>query len=85
MENELMDTASEMESELGDLHRALDDATELLAAFLSSARGGELPPAFIINATDQIIDRVAEWRSIVFRTRAALYEGERKLSKLALH
>ena len=84
MENELMDTANEIESELGDLHRALDEATELLAAFLSFARDGELPPDILINATDRVIDRVAEWRSIISRTQAP-QQTIRAISKCTVH
>lgn len=80
-----METASETEAELSDLHRALDDATELLAVFLSCARGKELPPALLIDSTDKVIDRVAEWRSIISRTKAIQFEAREVMLKSALH
>ena len=52
------------ESGMGDLHRALDDAMEFLAAYLSYARGNEVPPKCLIDATNKAIDRVAQWRQV---------------------
>ena len=56
-----MDADHDAESGMGDLHRALDDAMEFLAAYLSYARGKEVPPKCLIDATDKAIDRVAQW------------------------
>ena len=52
------------ESVMDDLHRALDDAMEFLSAYLSYARGSEVPPKYLVDATDKAIDRVAEWRQV---------------------
>ncbi len=64
-----MESDQDDESGMGDLHRALDDAMEFLAAYLSYARGNEVPPDFLIDATDKAIDRVAQWRQV---TRSAV-------------
>ena len=85
MENPLMETARETEVELSSLHRALDDATELLAAFLSCARGNELPPAILIDAADEAIDQVAQWRLIISRTKALLNERHGAMPKSMFH
>lgn len=57
----VMESDQDDESGMGDLHRALDDAMEFLAAYLSYARGNEVPPECLIDATDKAIDRVAQW------------------------
>ena len=85
IENPLMETAKEIEGDLGDLHRALDDATELLAAFLSCARGNELPPAILIDAADEAIGQVAQWRLIISRTKALLNERHGAMPKSMFH
>lgn len=48
---------------LKDLHRTIDQATELLAAFVSLARSNELPPANIVELADQVTQDLAEWRA----------------------
>ena len=57
-----MESDHENESGMGALHRALDDAMEFLAVYLSYARGNEVPPECLIDATDKAIDHVAQWR-----------------------
>ena len=64
-----MESDQDDESGMGDLHRALDDAMEFLAAYLSYARGNEVPPECLTNATDKAIDRVVQWRQV---TRSAV-------------
>ena len=68
---EVLATELDQDDECGmsDLHRALDDAMEFLAAYLSYARGNEVPPECLIDATDEAIDRVAQWRQV---TRGAV-------------
>ena len=60
----VMESDQDDESGMGDLHRALDDAMEFLAAYLSYARGNDVPPKCLIDATDKAIDRVAQWRQV---------------------
>ena len=64
-----MESVQDDECGMGDLHRALDDAMEFLAAYLSYARANEVPPKCLINASDKAIDRVAQWRQA---TRSAV-------------
>ena len=80
-----METLSETESHLNDLHRALDDATEFLAAFLSCARGNQVAPALLIDATDEAIDRVAQWRAIIARVSMLEVEDLGVITKPKLH
>lgn len=63
---ELLPLGSNQEDEctMGDLHRALDDAMEFLSVYLSYARGSEVPPKYLVDATDKAIDRVAQWRHV---------------------
>ena len=65
----VMESDYDDENGMGDLHRALDDAMEFLAAYLSYARGNEVPPKCLIDASDKAIDRVAKWRQV---TRGAV-------------
>lgn len=64
-----MESVQDDECGMGDLHRALDDAMEFLAAYLSHARGNEVRPKRLIDASDKAIDRVAQWRQV---TRGAV-------------
>ena len=43
------------------LHKTLDDATEVLAAFISVAKSGEAPPVSLMEAADKTVDELAEW------------------------
>ena len=44
---------------LDDLHRALDDGTEMLAALISLAVSQEVPPVRLLEAAGDAIDRMA--------------------------
>ena len=46
---------------LRDLHKTIDDATEVLAAFLSAAASAELSSEALINAAHKICGDLAEW------------------------
>ena len=46
-----------------DLHKTLDDATEVIAAFISVARSGEAPPDSLMEAADKTVEDLAEWRA----------------------
>lgn len=48
---------------LGDLHRALDDGTEMLAALVSLAVSQEVPPIRLLEAAGDAIERLASWRA----------------------
>ena len=48
---------------LDDLHRALDDGTEMLAALLSLAVSQEVPAVRLLEAAGDAIDRMAAWRA----------------------
>ena len=48
---------------LDDLHRTLDDGTEMLAALISLAVSQEAPPVRLLEAAGAAIDRLAAWRA----------------------
>ena len=81
----VMESDYDDENGMGDLHRALDDAMEFLAAYLSYARGNEVPPACLLDATDMAIDHVAQWRQA---TRSAVIleaDAGRSDDKMMIH
>jgi hypothetical protein len=47
---------------LRDLHKTIDDATEVLAAFLSAAASAEIPNEALIDAAHLIVGDLVEWR-----------------------
>lgn len=80
-----MESDQDDESGMRNLHRALDDAMEFLAAYLSYARGNEVPPACLLNATAKAIDHVAQWRQA---TRSAVIleaDAGRPDDKMMIH
>ena len=48
---------------LGELHRALDDGTEMLAALVSLAVSQEVPPIRLLEAAGDAVERLASWRA----------------------
>ena len=84
---EVLVMASDQDEESGmdDLHRALDDAMEFLAAYLSYARGNEAPPDFLIDATDKAIDRVAQWRQVTRSAVMLVADADGSDDKMMIH
>ena len=50
---------------LPDLQKTISDATEVLAAFISTARSNELPIASLMEAADKILPALHEWRKTI--------------------
>ena len=50
-------------SGLHNLHKTLDDATEVLAAFISVTRSNEKAPDSLMEAADKAVNELAEWRA----------------------
>ena len=48
---------------LRGLHKTLDDATDVQAAFISVSRSGEAPPDSLMEAAAKAVDELAEWRA----------------------
>ena len=48
---------------LHDLHKTLDDATEVIAAFISVTRSDEKAPDSLMEAADKTVNELAEWRA----------------------
>ena len=48
---------------LHNLHKTLDDATEVIAAFISVARSDEKAPDSLMEAAHKTVDDLAEWRA----------------------
>ena len=49
-----------------DLHKTLDEAIEVLAAFLSAAVGAEIPPETLVDTAHQVIGDLTEWRATLW-------------------
>ena len=47
---------------LRDLHKTIDDATEVLAAFLSAAASAQLPSEALVDAAHETCGDLTEWR-----------------------
>jgi len=52
-------------SNLADLQRTLLDATEVLAAFISTGRSDEQPIASLIEAAEKTLPDIHEWRKTI--------------------
>ena len=50
---------------LADLQRTLADATEELAAFISTGRSDELPIASLMQAAEKTLPDLHEWRKTI--------------------
>ena len=48
---------------LRDLHKTIDDATEVVAAFISTARSKETPHPSLMEAAEKVVGDLAEWRA----------------------
>ena len=48
---------------LHPLYKTLDDATEVIAAFISVTRSDEKAPDSLMEAADKTADALAEWRA----------------------
>jgi hypothetical protein len=49
-------------SSFTDIHKTLTDATEILAAFISVGRSDEVPPESLLQAAEQAMPNLANWR-----------------------
>ncbi len=49
-----------------DLHKTLDEAIEVLAAFLSAAVAAEIPPVTLVDTAHQVIGDLTEWRATLW-------------------
>lgn len=47
---------------LRDIYRVFDDASEVMAAFLSAAASAELPTEGVIDAAHKTLGDLVEWR-----------------------
>ena len=52
---------------LNDLRRVLDDGTEMLAVLVSFAVSQEVPPARLIEAAGEALERLASWRAVILK------------------
>ncbi len=50
---------------LPDLQKTISDATEVLAAFISTGRSDELPIASLIEAAEKTLPDLHEWRKTI--------------------
>ena len=50
---------------LADLRKTLADATEVLAAFISTGRSDELPIASLMQAAEKTLPDLYEWRKTI--------------------
>lgn len=50
---------------LRELHKTLVDASEVMAAFVSTARSNEHPIDSLVEAADKSVDELAEWRLLI--------------------
>lgn len=49
-----------------DLHKTLDEAIEVLAAFLSAAASTEIPQESLVATAHQVIGDLTEWRATLW-------------------
>lgn len=49
-----------------DLHKTLDEAIDVLAAFLSAAVAAEIPPETLVDTAHQVIGDLTEWRATLW-------------------
>ena len=47
---------------LRDLHKTIDDAIEIIAAFLTAAASAEIPDEAVIDAAHETVGNLVEWR-----------------------
>ena len=52
-------------SNLNDLRKTLADATEVLAAFISTGRSDEQPIASLMEAAEKTLPDLHEWRKTI--------------------
>ena len=70
---------------LDDLHRALDDGTEMLTALISLAVSQEVPPALLLEAAGDAIDRLAAWRAGILAMLKQGAEADVRAQSETLH
>lgn len=59
-----------------DLHKTVDEAIEVLAAFLNAATAVEIPSATLVNTAHQIIGDLTEWRATLWEITDQAPRGE---------
>ena len=60
-----MDSTDQTMANLADLRKTLADATEILAAFISTGRSDELPIASLLEAAEKTLPELHEWRKTI--------------------
>lgn len=59
-----------------DLHKTVDEAIEVLAAFLNAAAGAQMPSETLINTAHQVIGDLTEWRATLWEITDQPVGGE---------
>ena len=67
---------------LHNLHKTLDDATEVIAAFISVTRSDETAPDSLMEAADKAVNELAEWRA---KLKEAMGAPELQDEDIGLH
>lgn len=49
-----------------DLHKTVDEAIEVLAAFLNAAASAQMPSESLVNTAHQVIGDLTEWRATLW-------------------
>ena len=49
-----------------DLHKTVDEAIEVLAAFLNAAASAQMPSETLVNTAHQVIGDLTEWRATLW-------------------
>ena len=49
-----------------DLHKTVDEAIEVLAAFLKAAAGAQMPSETLVNTAHHVIGDLTEWRATLW-------------------
>ena len=49
-----------------DLHKTVDEAIEVLAAFLNAAASAQMPSESLVNSAHQVIGDLTEWRATLW-------------------
>ena len=59
-----------------DLHKTVDEAIEVLAAFLNAAAGAQMPSETLVNTAHQVIGDLTEWRATLWDITDQPADGE---------
>ena len=58
-----MESTDQEMAGLSELHQSLADASEVIAAFISTEKGGEKPPDSLMEAAEKTLSDLTKWRS----------------------